>query len=436
MRMVDIITKKKLNQKLTEEEIKFFINGYVSGDIPDYQVSALLMAICFNKLDDEEIISLTNAMLDSGERMDLSSIDGICVDKHSTGGVGDKTSLVVGPVVASCGLKLAKMSGRGLGHTGGTLDKLESIPGLSINKDIEGFYDQVNKIGIAIVGQTKNICPADKKLYALRDVTGTVDNIGLISSSIMCKKLASGASTIVLDVKVGDGSFMKDVNQATELAKMLVKIGKNAKDFKRNVIAVLTDMDEPLGEMVGNSLEVIEAIEVLKGRGPKRFRELCEKICVELLTESGFIKDASEASKLVKEKLDNGKALEKFRQMISYQGGDPRVIDDYSLLPMAKEKIEIKAREDGYIARVEALKVGVAAMLLGAGRENKDEDVDPGVGIQVLKNVGDKVKKGDVLGYAYSNGKKTQEAIDMVLDAYSIVNERVDYKPVILGIIK
>ena len=436
MRMVDIITKKKLNQKLTEEEIKFFINGYVRGDIPDYQVSALLMAICFNKLDDEEIISLTNAMLDSGEKMDLSSIEGICVDKHSTGGVGDKTSLVVGPIVASCGLKLAKMSGRGLGHTGGTLDKLESIPGLSINKDIEGFYDQVKKIGIAIVGQTKNICPADKKLYALRDVTGTVDNIGLISSSIMCKKLASGASTIVLDVKVGDGSFMKDVNQATELAKMLVKIGKNAKDFKRNVIAVLTDMDEPLGEMVGNSLEVIEAIEVLKGRGPKRFRELCEKICVELLTESGFIKDVDEASKLVKENIENGKALEKFRQMISYQGGDPSVIDDYSLLPMAKEKIEIKAREDGYIARVEALKVGVAAMLLGAGRENKDEDVDPGVGIQVLKNVGDKVKKGDVLGYAYSNGKKTQEAIDMVLDAYSIVNERVDYKPVILGIIK
>lgn len=436
MRMVDIITKKKLSQKLTEEEIKFFVNGYVSGDIPDYQVSALLMAICFNKLDDEEIFALTNAMLDSGEKMDLSSIDGICVDKHSTGGVGDKTSLVVGPIVASCGLKLAKMSGRGLGHTGGTLDKLESIPGLSINKDIDGFYDQVKKIGIAIVGQTKNICPADKKLYALRDVTGTVDNIGLISSSIMCKKLASGASTIVLDVKVGDGSFMKDVNQATELAKMLVKIGKNAKDFKRNVIAVLTDMDEPLGEMVGNSLEVIEAIEVLKGRGSKRFRELCEKICVELLTESGFIKDVDEASKLVKENIENGKALEKFRQMISYQGGDPRVIDDYSLLPMAKEKIEIKAREDGYIARVEALKVGVAAMLLGAGRENKDEDVDPGVGIQVLKNVGDKVKRGDVLGYAYSNGKKTQEAIEMVLDAYSIVKKRVDFKPVILGIIK
>lgn len=436
MRMVDIIIKKKLNQKLTEEEIKFFVNGYVSGDIPDYQVSALLMAIYFNKLDDEEIFALTNAMLESGERMDLSSIDGICVDKHSTGGVGDKTSLVVGPVVASCGLKLAKMSGRGLGHTGGTLDKLESIPGLSINKDINGFYDQVKKIGIAIVGQTKNICPADKKLYALRDVTGTVDNIGLISSSIMCKKLASGASTIVLDVKVGDGSFMKDVNQATELAEELVKIGKNAKDFKRNVIAVLTDMDEPLGEMVGNSLEVIEAIEVLKGRGPKRFRELCEKICVELLTESGFIKDASKASKLVREKLENGESLEKFKQMIYYQGGDPRVVDDYSLLPIAKEKIEIKAKKDGYIARVEALKVGVAAMLLGAGRENKDEDVDPGVGIQVLKSVGDKVNKGDVIGYAYTNGKKTQEAIDMVLDAYSIVNEKVDYKPVILGIIK
>ena len=436
MRMVDLIIKKKLNQKLTEEEIKFFVNGYVSGDIPDYQVSALLMAIYFNKLDDEEIFALTNAMLESGERMDLSSIDGICVDKHSTGGVGDKTSLVVGPVVASCGLKLAKMSGRGLGHTGGTLDKLESIPGLSIDKDIEGFYDQVKKIGIAIVGQTKNICPADKKLYALRDVTGTVDNIGLISSSIMCKKLASGASTIVLDVKVGDGSFMKDVNQATELAKILVKIGKNAKDFKRNVIAVLTDMDEPLGEMVGNSLEVIEAIEVLKGRGPKRFRELCEKICVELLTESGFIKDASKASELVREKLENGEALEKFRQMIYYQGGDPKVIDDYSLLPIAKEKIEIKAKRDGYVSRVEALKVGVAAMLLGAGRENKDEDVDPGVGIQVIKNVGDKVNKGDVLAYAYTNGKKTQEAIDMVLDAYSIVNEKVDYKPVILGIIK
>ena len=435
MNMLDIINKKRLGKTLSKTEIEYAVMGYVDGSIPDYQMSSLLMAILIRGMTDYETVTLTNVMLKSGDSLNLSELGNV-VDKHSTGGVGDKTTLIVAPIVASCGVKVAKMSGRGLGHTGGTLDKLESIPGLSINKDIEGFYDQVKKIGIAIVGQTKNICPADKKLYALRDVTGTVDDIGLISSSIMCKKLASGASTIVLDVKVGDGSFMKDVNQATELAKMLVKIGKNAKDFKRNVIAVLTDMDEPLGEMVGNSLEVIEAIEVLKGRGPKRFRELCEKICVELLTESGFIKDASEASKLVKENIENGKALEKFRQMICYQGGDSRVIDDYSLLPMAKEKIEIKAKEDGYIARVEALKVGVAAMLLGAGRENKDEDVDPGVGIQVLKNVGDKVKKGDVLGYAYSNGKKTQEAIDMVLDAYSIVNEKVDYKPVILGIIK
>ena len=436
MRMVDIIIKKKENKRLSTEEINYFITNYVNGNIPDYQVSALLMAIYFNGMNEEEISDLTDAMLNSGDRVDLSSIDGICVDKHSTGGVGDKTSLVVGPIVSSCGLKLAKVSGRGLGHTGGTLDKLESIRGLSIEKESKDFLKQVSEIGIAIVGQSKNVCPADKKLYALRDVTATVDTIPLIASSIMCKKLASGAKTIVIDVKVGKGSFMKTIDDATKLAEELVKIGKNAKDFRRNVIAVLTDMDEPLGRMIGNSLEIKEAIETLKGKGEESFTRLCEKICVELLVESGYINDENEALRLVREKIASGAALNKLRDMIIYQGGDANVIDNYDLLPKAKECIAVRSKTSGYVQSLEALKMGLAAMKLGAGREKKEDNIDFAVGIEVNKKVGDFVKEGEALAYVYTNGKGTNEAISDIYDSYVIVDEIVKKDDIIKKIIK
>lgn len=433
MRVVDLIVKKKEGNVLSKEEIDFLIEGYVKGNIPDYQISSLLMAICFKGLNEEEQFNLTNAMLNSGDKMDLSQIDGICVDKHSTGGVGDKTTLVVAPLVAACGLKIAKMSGRGLGHTGGTLDKLESIPGFNINVSIDDFYKQVKEVSLAVVGQTLNITPADKKLYALRDVTGTVDNIGLIASSIMSKKLASGAHSIVLDVKVGDGAFMKNIEDATKLAHALVSIGKKS---GRNVVAVLTDMDSPLGEMVGNSVEVMEAINTLKGHGPKTFLELCKKVSAELLMMTNITKNEEEAYKLMDEKLASGEALEKFRQMIIYQHGNPNVIDDYSLFPQAKKEIKVLATKDGNVKRLEALEIGLAAMILGAGRESKDDKVDLGVGIKVLKKVGDKVNKGDTLAILYVNEKGEKEAYDKVVSAYHIVKEPVDKEPIVLGIVR
>ena len=433
MRMIDLIEKKKRNLALTKEEIEFIISNYVKGEIPDYQISALLMAIYFNGLNEDEQFNLTVSMLESGDKMDLSSIDGICVDKHSTGGVGDKTTLVVAPIVSACGLKIAKMSGRGLGHTGGTLDKLESIPGFNINVSLDDFYKQVKEIGIAVVGQTLNITPADKKLYALRDVTATVDNIGLIASSIMSKKLASGAHSIILDVKVGGGAFMKNEEEATKLAHALVSIGKK---YGRNVEAVLTDMDHPLGEMVGNANEVIEAVETLKGRGPKSFEELCIKLSCELLLMTNYCKDEKEAIKLIKTKLENKEALNKLREMIIYQGGDPRIIDDYSLLPSPKKIIEVKSTSEGYVSKIEALEIGLAAMLLGAGRESKEDKVDLSVGIKIVKKVSDKVNKGDTLAIIYANEKGIDEAYNKILNAYHISKTPVQAKPIILGIVK
>lgn len=433
MRMIDLIEKKKHNLALTKEEIEYIISSYVKGEIPDYQISALLMAIYFNGLNEDEQFNLTVSMLESGDKMDLSSIDGICVDKHSTGGVGDKTTLVVAPIVSSCGLKIAKMSGRGLGHTGGTLDKLESIPGFNINVSLDDFYKQVKEIGIAVVGQTLNITPADKKLYALRDVTATVDNIGLIASSIMSKKLASGAHSIILDVKVGDGAFMKNESDATKLAHALVSIGKK---YGRCVEAVLTDMDAPLGEMVGNANEVIEAIETLKGRGPKSFEELCKKLSTELLLMTNFCKNEEEALKLINEKLANREALNKLKEMIIYQGGNPKVVDDYSLLPSPKQIIEIKSTKEGYVERIEALEIGLAAMLLGAGRESKEDKVDLSVGIKIVKKVSDKVKKGDTLAIIYANDKGIDEAYNKILNAYHISKSPTTSKPIILGIVK
>ena len=433
MRAVDIIIKKKNGLKLTKEEIHYIIDGYVKGSIPDYQVSALLMAICFNGMDNEEQTNLTMEMLQSGEQIDLSQIDGICVDKHSTGGVGDKTTLVIAPIVASCGLKIAKMSGRGLGHTGGTLDKLEAIPGFTISVTSEHFFKQVREISLAVIGQTVNITPADKKLYALRDVTGTVESTALIASSIMSKKLASGAHSIVLDVKLGDGAFMKTIDQATTLARAMVDIGNSV---GRKTVAMLTNMDEPLGEMVGNSIEVIEAIETLKGRGPESFRSLCVDLSAELLLMTNVVDTIEKAKSLVLEKINNGEALEKLRQMIIYQNGNPNVIEDYSLFPQAKNVIKVNSVKSGYVGRLEALEIGNAAMILGAGRENKDDVVDLGVGIQVLKKVGDEIKAGETLAVIYGNGKNEQEAYKMILDAYQVVENKVEKNQLILGLVR
>ena len=432
MRAVDIITKKKLGGVLTEQEIHFIIDGYVKGEIPDYQVSALLMAICFNGLNDEEQYFLVKEMLESGEVNDLSGINGICVDKHSTGGVGDKTTLVIAPVLASCGLKLAKMSGRGLGHTGGTLDKLESIPGFKIALTTDEFFKQVNETGLAVVGQTANIAPADKKLYALRDVTGTVESIGLIAGSIMSKKLASGAHTILLDVKVGDGAFMKNIESAEELAKSMVRIGNS---FGRKTVAMLTDMDQPLGEAIGNSLEVIEAIDTLKGKGPKQFEDLCYQICVEMLTVSGVCKTNEEALTLVKEKIASGEALEKLKLMIEYQNGNSNVLNDYSLFGEAKEIVPVLATQDGYVKTIKTTSIGTAAMVLGAGRATMNDVIDPTVGIKVYKKVGDKITKGEKIADVYTNGKNTETAIKTILDSYVITKEEVKPRDIVLKVI-
>lgn len=433
MRAVDIIEKKKNNIPLSNEEIHFIIDGYVNNKIPDYQVSALLMAICFNGLNEEEQVAFTKEMLESGEQIDLSKIDGICVDKHSTGGVGDKTTLVVGPLFASCGLKLAKMSGRGLGHTGGTLDKLESIPNFSIDISSEDFYKQVREISIAVIGQTANITPADKKLYALRDVTGTVNSIGLIASSIMSKKIASGAQTIILDVKVGEGAFMKNIDQARELAKSMVKIGKA---YGRKMIIVLSNMSEPLGNMVGNSLEVIEAMETLKGRGPESFRNFCYDLVSEMLLETNVCNSLEEARNLIIQKIENGEALNKLKEMIIYQHGNSNVINDYTLLPTAIRKIPVLAKEEGYVKELNALEIGIGAMLLGAGRENKEASIDFGVGVEVIKKVGDKININEPLAFLYSNGKDEDKAYEKVLNSYEIVKEKVEKNPIILEVIK
>lgn len=433
MRVVDIIEKKKNNEVLTSEEIHFIIDGYVKGEIPDYQVSSLLMAICFNGLNEQEQVALTKEMLESGEQVDLSTIDGICVDKHSTGGVGDKTTLVVGPLFASCGLKLAKMSGRGLGHTGGTLDKLESIPNFNINISSEDFFKQVREISIAVIGQTANITPADKKLYALRDVTGTVNSVGLIASSIMSKKIASGAKTIILDVKVGEGAFMKNIDDARVLANAMIKIGKS---YGRNMIIVLSNMAEPLGNMVGNSIEVIEAMETLKGRGLESFRNFCFDLVSEMLIETKVSKTKEEAFQLIKQKIESGEALNKLKEMIIYQQGNPNVVDDYNLLPSCAKKIPVISEEDGYVEKLDALEIGLSAMMLGAGRENKDDIIDLGVGIEIVKKVGDQVNKGETLAYLYSNGKNEKNAYKKVLESYVIVKTKVEKKNIILEVIK
>ena len=406
MRMYDLIMKKRKGEELTTEQINFFVDGFTKGEIPDYQASAMLMAIFFNKMNKRETADLTNAMVESGDKIDLSNINGIKVDKHSTGGVGDKTSICLTPLVASLGIPVAKMSGRGLGHTGGTIDKLETFKGFSVELTEEQFMENVNKINIAIMGQSGNLVPADKKLYALRDVTATVDNMSLIASSIMSKKLASGADAIVLDVKVGDGAFMKTPETAKELAQEMVDIGKH---LGRETIGVISDMDQPLGYAIGNSLEVIEAIELLKGNGPKDLLELTLTIGSNMLLCAKVAESEEEARKMLIENIENGKGLEKLKEFVKAQGGDITPIDDYSKFPQAKYVEKVTSPVDGYITKIHAEAFGLIAMELGAGRATKESEIDLAVGIVLNKKRGEKVKKGDVLAYIHSNNEEKIE---------------------------
>lgn len=399
MRMYDIILKKRANLPLTDEEIRFVIDGYVKGEIPDYQVSALLMTIVFNGMNARELGTLTLAMAQSGNMVDLSNIDGITVDKHSTGGVGDKTTLIIAPLVAASGGKVAKMSGRGLGHTGGTIDKMESIPNLKVSLEQDAFINQVNKIGLAVIGQSEGLAPADKKLYALRDVTGTVDSIPLIASSVMSKKLASGAQAILLDVKVGSGAFMKSIEDARELAKAMVDIGK---ENGRSVKAILTDMDRPLGHAIGNALEIREVIDTLKGHGPEDLTYECIIMAAHMLVLS-HICDYETALSRVQEALDSGAALERLRMMIDAQDGDSRVIDDESLLAIGKFTYDVTAPQDGYITHMNTEQCGIASVMLGAGRTVKDGPIDYSAGILMHKKTGDSVTVGECIATLYAS---------------------------------
>ena len=432
MRMVDLIIKKRDGHELSDEEIRFWIEGYTRGDIPDYQSSAMNMAILFRGMTKREIATLTDAMEYSGEVIDLSAIEGIKVDKHSTGGVGDKTSIVLGPMVAAVGAKMAKMSGRGLGHTGGTLDKLESIPHMSIAKTKEEMIAQVNKIGIAIIGQTTSLVPADKKLYALRDVTGTVESIPLIAASVMSKKLASGTDAILLDVTVGEGAFMKNMDDARELARTMVNIGKS---LNRNTVAVLSDMSEPLGRAVGNSLEIKEAIASLHGKGPEDLMELCYTSGSIMLVQAKVCKSREEARAKLHEVVENGEAFKKLCLMVEAQGGDVEYILHPEKFELSKHIIEIKAPKAGYIKEINALDIGEAAMKLGAGRETLDDVIDMSAGIVLAHKIGDVVEEGDLLCTAYTNKEDIKEALDQINAAYKIVDEIVYAQPVIREII-
>lgn len=433
MRIYDIIKKKRDNHQLTKEEIEFFVQKYSKNEIPDYQVSALLMAIYLNKMTKEETAYLTEAMMNSGDVIDLSKIDGIKVDKHSTGGVGDKTTIALAPLVAACNAPVAKMSGRGLGHTGGTLDKLESIPGFSIDMEVDDFIDAVNKHKIAVCGQTAKIAVADKKMYALRDVTATVDNISLIAASIMCKKLASGANSIVLDVKTGDGAFMKTLDDSFKLAKAMVDIGT---EMGRETVGLITDMNEPLGHAVGNSLEVIEAIETLKGRGPSDLVELCETLGSYMLVLAKVADDFDDGVDKIRDAISSGRALEKLKVFIENQGGDKNIVDDYTLLTQASEIIPVKSEKSGYVSKIEAEEVGIAAMILGAGRETKEDELDLSVGIVLNKKVGDYVNKNDVLAYIHLNNmEKYKSSEEKLKNAYKITDEKVENSKLIYGVV-
>lgn len=432
MRMIDIIEKKQAKGTLTPEEIRFVVEGFTNDTIPDYQMSALAMAIYFNDMTEEEASHLTMAMVESGDQIDLSDIDGVKVDKHSTGGVGDTTTLVLAPLVASCGVPVAKMSGRGLGHTGGTLDKLEAIDGFSIELTPQQFTDAVNTHKIAVIGQTGNLTPADKKLYALRDVTGTVRSIPLIASSIMSKKIAAGADAIVLDVKTGDGAFMKTVEEASELARAMVKIGSQV---GRKTLAVISDMSQPLGYAVGNALEVREAIDTLKGQGPEDLTELCLVLGAQMLMAAGNVTTLEEGKAKLREQIANGEALNYFRDFLVNQGGDATIIEQPERLPQAAYQIPVLAEADGVISHWIADEVGVAAMMLGAGREKKEDVIDPAVGLVLLAKVGDQVKKGDPIVMLHSNTQDVDHIIAKLQRAVTI-SDNAEVPPLIYAVIE
>ena len=433
MNVYEIIDKKKRGLELNQTEIEYLIKGYVNNEIPDYQISAWLMAVYFQGMTDRELLALTNCMTKSGEIVDLSSIMGVKVDKHSTGGVGDKVTLVVAPIVAACGGKVAKMSGRGLGFTGGTIDKLEAIPGLKTALAEEDFFNMVNEIGLAVMGQSADIAPADKKLYALRDVTATVDSIPLIASSIMSKKLAAGSDKIVLDVTVGSGAFMKDKENAVQLAEKMVAIGNGA---GKKTVAILTNMDVPLGKMVGNNLEVVEAIETLKGRGPEDLIAVVVEIASTMLYLAQ-IGTKEECMKKVKRVIADGSALEKLKLMVERQGGDGSYIENPDQFEKAIYQHEIIANNSGYIGKMNTEECGKAAVLLGAGREVKDDPIDMTAGIQFNKKTGDAVKQGDIVAIAYSSSKeKLQQGVQKISDIYDIVDKRPQVVPEIIGYIE
>lgn len=429
MNFLDIIQKKKENKALSEEEIKFFIENYVKGEIPDYQVSAFLMAVYFNKLNLDETYYLTKAMIDSGDRVDLSEVPGSKVDKHSTGGVGDTVTLVLGPLLASVGLVFAKMSGRGLGHTGGTLDKLESIPGFNINIGGKEFVEILKKSNIAVIGQTENIVPADKLLYALRDATVTVDNVSLIASSILSKKIALGTDGLVLDVKVGSGAFMKDIPSAVELSELMVNLGKK---FGRNTKAIITSMNEPLGDAIGNSLEVIEAINILKGKKSGHLKEIALRIGSKLMIMEGLAKTEDEARKVLEGKISDGSAIEKFKEMVELQGGDPSYIDNTDKFKKSSIIKDITSEETGFVKSIEAIEIGIASRDLGAGRHKKGDVLDLSAGIYLHKKVGDFVEKGEKIATIYTEKEnEVASAIDRIKAAYAFSDKKEDYKLII-----
>lgn len=432
MRAVDIIQKKRENEILETKEIEFLLNEYLAGNVPDYQMSAFLMAVYFNGMNKEELKTFTEKMMHSGDIIEFEGIEKFLIDKHSTGGVGDKTTIALAAIFAAFDIGTAKLSGRGLGHTGGTIDKFESIKGFEFPETKEELISMVNKTGIGLMGYSDKIVPLDKKLYSLRDVTATVSSIPLIASSIMSKKLAIYADGIILDVKVGSGAFMKNLEQATSLADTMLDIGDS---FDRKVVAVLTDMDQPLGRAVGNSLEVIEAIETLKGKGPEEFTYLCETLAAVALQIKGDVATLDEGRAKVEEIIKGGKPLEMLKGFIKEAGGNPDLVDDYSLLPMAENKINFVSQETGYVSKIEAELVGKAAMVLGAGRATKQDIIDHGVGIVLKKKIGDEVKVGDIIAEIYYNADTNLETSKRMLqEAYSLSINKIDKKDVILDI--
>lgn len=424
MRIYDIIEKKKLGGTLNHEEIQFVVTGYTDGSIPDYQMSALLMAIYFQGMNDDETAHLTECMAKSGQMLDLSAISGIKVDKHSTGGVGDTTTIVLAPLVAAAGVPVAKMSGRGLGHTGGTVDKLESFPGFKVELGLDDFINNVNKHGVAVVGQTGNLAPADKKIYALRDVTATVDNVSLIAASIMSKKIAAGSNAIVLDVKYGSGAFMKTLDDAKLLADTMVRIGKAV---GRDTIGIVTDMNQPLGNAIGNSLEVIEAIETLKGEGPEDLTLLTVTFAANMFLLAHRVETLEEGIQLAEELIASGKAMDKLCEWVASQGGNPDSVRDYSLLPSASKEMEVVAKQAGFVESIETELIGKAALVLGAGRENKESVIDLGVGLIMHKKIGDQVEAGDSLATLYySDQSNTEGAMRYIYEAYKFSQDKVE----------